>query len=37
MDFNNVIVHLFHAEEREFYNLERIWVDAKDIPVVNED
>jgi ribosome-associated protein len=37
MDFNNVVIHLFHAEERDFYNLERIWVDAKDIPVQNED
>lgn len=37
MDFGSVVVHLFHSEEREFYNLERIWVDAKDIPVQNED
>ncbi len=37
MDFNYVVIHLFHTEEREFYNLERIWVDAKDIPVENED
>lgn len=37
MDFSNVVVHIFHSEEREFYNLERIWVDAKDIPVDNED
>lgn len=37
LDFSNVVVHVFHHEEREFYNLERIWVDAKDIPVANED
>lgn len=37
MDFNYVVIHLFHTEERQFYNLERIWVDAKDIPVENED
>ncbi len=37
MDFSYVVIHLFHTEEREFYNLERIWVDAKDIPVANED
>ena len=37
MDFNHVVIHLFHAEERDFYNLERIWVDAKEIPVENED
>lgn len=37
LDFSNLVVHLFHTEEREFYNLERIWVDAKDIPVKDED
>lgn len=25
MDFNDVIVHVFHKDEREFYNLERLW------------
>lgn len=37
MDFNHVVIHLFHSEERDFYNLERIWVDAKEIPVENHD
>ncbi len=27
MDFNDIIVHAFHKEEREFYNLERLWSD----------
>lgn len=27
MDFNDIIVHVFHKEEREFYNLERLWSD----------
>lgn len=31
LDFNNIIVHLFHDEERQFYNLERLWADAKSI------
>lgn len=37
LDFSNVVVHIFHNDEREFYNLERIWVDAKEIPVENQD
>src|SRR5690554_1919670 len=29
LDYGDVIVHLFHHEEREFYNLERLWADAE--------
>lgn len=28
MDYGHVIVHIFHQEEREFYNLERLWADG---------
>jgi ribosome-associated protein len=31
LDYNNVIVHIFHEEEREFYKLERLWQDAKNV------
>lgn len=31
MDFGDIIVHVMHAEEREFYDLERLW---KDCPVI---
>lgn len=27
LDFNDIIVHIFHKEERDFYNLERLWSD----------
>ena len=27
VDFGTILVHLFHPEEREYYNLERLWVD----------
>jgi len=29
LDYINVIVHVFHEASREFYDLERLWVDAK--------
>ena len=28
LDFNDIIVHIFTEEERNFYNLERIWRDG---------
>lgn len=31
LDFNDIVVHVFHEEERVYYGLERLW---KDCPVV---
>lgn len=31
MDYGDVVVHLFTEEDREFYDLERIWVDGTEI------
>lgn len=28
LDYLDVVVHVFHTEEREFYELERLWQDA---------
>lgn len=28
MDYGSVIVHIFHEEERKYYNLERLWSDG---------
>jgi len=31
MDYTDVLVHIFHKDEREFYNLERLWVDGDNV------
>lgn len=28
MDYGDVVIHIFHEEDREFYNLERLWADG---------
>jgi len=28
VDYGSVVVHVFHPETREFYNIERLWGDA---------
>ncbi len=35
LDCSDVIVHIFLTEDREFYNIERIWADGKDISLDN--
>ena len=35
LDFGDVIVHVQHAEEREYYSLERLWKDCPEIPFVD--
>ena len=29
LDFGEIVVHVFHENAREFYNLEELWADAK--------
>lgn len=31
LDYGGIIVHVFHKEARSFYNLERIWGEAKEV------
>ena len=33
LDYSDVVVHVFKKDVRPFYNLERLWGDAKLIPV----
>jgi ribosome-associated protein len=29
LDYGEVLVHIFHVEEREFYHMERLWEDGE--------
>ena len=31
LDYGSIVVHLFDKESREYYNLERIWADARTV------
>lgn len=33
LDFGDLVVHVFHQEERAFYALERLWKDCPVLPV----
>lgn len=33
LDFGDLIVHVFHEEERLYYGLERLWKDCPALPV----
>jgi ribosome-associated protein len=33
LDFNDIIVHVFHQEERAYYALERLWKDGPVVPL----
>lgn len=29
MDYSDILVHIFHPDERKYYNMERLWKDDK--------
>ncbi|HHV74035.1 MAG TPA: ribosome silencing factor [Thermoanaerobacterium sp.] len=35
MDYGSIVVHIFTKDERNFYSLERLWGDAKEIALDN--
>ena len=37
LDYGNCVAHIFIEEEREFYNLENLWSDAKVTQIVDLD
>ena len=40
LDYQNIVVHIFHEDTRKFYNLENIWSDGKTISIdslINEE
>ena len=37
MDFGDVVVHIFRQDARHHYGLERLWADAKQVPVPGQE
>lgn len=37
LDYVDLVVHVQHAEEREFYALDRLWKDCPVIPFIDRD
>jgi len=33
LDFGDIVVHVFHQEDRQFYALERLWKDCPVLPL----
>lgn len=31
LDYASVLVHIFHEQEREYYNIERLWMDGSNV------
>lgn len=31
LDYGDIVVHIFKKEEREFYGLEKVWADSREL------
>ena len=36
LDYGDILIHIFHKREREFYGLERLWVDGDNCTEITE-
>lgn len=34
LDYSDFVVHIFRQQEREYYNLDRLWADARQIVTI---
>ena len=33
MDYGDIIIHIFEEQTRAYYELEKLWIDAKKVPL----
>lgn len=37
LDYGDMLIHIFHKSEREFYDLERLWIDGDNCIEITDD